>query len=79
MKLPIRSVVAGLTLGATLVCLPVAAATITSQQKTTSYEGSASAVTEVMTAVGEIGVPSSQALALMALAMIGLIAIGRRV
>jgi hypothetical protein len=79
MKLPIRSVVAGVALGMTLACLPVAAATITSHEQTISYESNGSGATKVMTERGEIGVPSSQALALMALAMIGLIAIGRRV
>lgn len=79
MKLPIRSVIAGLALGMTLACLPVAAATMTSDAKTISYESKGSGAAEVIIGVGEIGVPSSQALALIALAMIGLIAIGRRV
>ena len=79
MNLPIRSVVAGLTLGLALTCLPVAADAIISHEKTTSYERNGSDAAKIVNGVGEIGVPSSQALGLMALAMVGLIAIGRRI
>ena len=79
MKLRIRSVVAGLMIGMSLACLPVAATATINHEKTNSYDQGASDTTQVVKGVGEIGAPSSQALGLMALAMIGLIAIGRRI
>ena len=79
MKLRIRSVVAGMMMGMSLACLPAAAIAITNHEKTVSYDNMASDATQVVTGAGEVGAPSSQALGLMALAMIGLIAIGRRI
>ena len=79
MKLRIRSVVAGVIVGMNLACLPVAATAITNDQETIAYNQSAADASQVVKGAGQIAAPHSQALGLMALAMIGLIAIGRRI
>jgi hypothetical protein len=79
MKQRIRSVVAVLMLGISLAYLPAADATVTSDQQTISYEDKGSDAREVASGIHGIRVPSSEALGLIVLAMVGLIAIGRRI
>ena len=79
MKQRIRSVVAVLMLGVSLAYLPAADATVTSDQQTTSYETKGSDTRQVANVIQASRVPSSEALGLIVLAMVGLIAIGRRI
>jgi hypothetical protein len=79
MKQRIRSVVAVLMLGISLAYLPAADATVANDQQTVSYETKGSDAQQVANGIHGIRVPSSEALGLIVLAMIGLIAIGRRI